>query len=341
MNLKTSTFLACTFALLVLLGCRSANHSDTNISATADSTDGIKNPDLVQSKPSVSQQPAVVPITVQADVKAPEKIAIPIAIKTDAPETAQVQVALKLTNSSSEQLVLPIRFQFDTNVQSITLAAPFSGTNSAPHGLSTNPFKLQWRGNEPFWLMLFVIGIVLAWAIGNLDKVNAVPQRALPAACAIIATIHFYNSSGRADWVLIVILAVGAAPWLSKYIKSISQKGIEFATQGSVPSAPQPQAPLDFNSLSYHEKKILATLWKYQRQVFGDKREPRWTFIVLNESPSNMAFSLGCLGLFGKNLAGTAPSGQVLLSDHGFDFCAANAAQMANWNDTYNNFSAS
>lgn len=354
----------CLVALLLLTSCKSANHTALGNNNTS-SAPGSATNSLNESK--ATSQPTILPLTIQADVKSPKTLAIPIAFQLDTSTTALAQVAVKFTNFSSEEIVIPIRFQLDTNFSQLPTANLISGTNFASKEPTPAPTQVKnnWRVQFSFWAMLLVIAIVLVWSIGNLDKFNDVPRRALPAACAIVATIHFYNSSGRADWILIVVLAVGAAPWLSKYIKSISHKGIEFAEQGSVFLAPQPQAPppgppppgqanapqpqpaggqppvLTFNLLSYHEKKILATLWKYQRQLFGENREPRWTFIVLNESPSNMAFSLGCLGLFGKNLAGTAPNGQIMLSNAGFDFCGLNAAQIAGWSDTYDNFSAS
>jgi hypothetical protein len=410
---KSRILLAPLLILLILTSCRSAPPgTPVNPGATSAPAVATNTPLNIQVKATVSTQSTVLPITIQADVKSPKELSVPITVKSETSSPVPLPVSLRISNASSDQIVVPIRLQFETNVLPLSIAIPPAGTNSDHRDQTqATPAKTRWYECLPFWAMISIIALVLLWFATSLyastrlrqpqntqpastaspastadtsspaDSAKEMPVRALSAACAIIAAIHFYNSSGRADTVLLGLLALGAAPWLGKFIKKIGKDGIEYAEQGLTFAPPQPQtspaptvaqgapttpepdrtvvAPprdeaqqrpptegaqtqpqLTFASLSYHERKVLATLWKYQRRHFGEQRQPRWTFTVRGETPANMAFSTGCLGLFGKGLAEVAPSGQVMLSERAFDFCNANAAQLGQWGDTYDNYSS-
>lgn len=188
----------------------------------------------------------------------------------------------------------------------------------------------------------------------QLDK--EMPARLLSAACAIIAAVHFYNCGGKADFVLLGFVVLCAAPWLGGIFKSISKDGLEYrdgfapappvlpaAALGNVPNlvAPaQQQAPSGFSTMASQEKKVLATLWKYQKMHFQDRRDQRWTFVVAGQNqPEHTEFSLGFLLLAAKGFATVAPSGQIMLTNAGYDFCLNHNAEILAWPRTYDNFS--
>jgi len=183
-----------------------------------------------------------------------------------------------------------------------------------------------------------------------------VPAQLLSATCAVIAAIHFYNCSGKADFVLLAFVALGAAPWMGDVFESISKDGIKYRQQGSTPApavAPAPDAgghttrfaavgrvtPSAFAQLAPQAKKVLATLWKYQQKQFPNWRERRWTFTVRTGSPEYMEFSLGELLLSQKGYIAVAPSGQIMLSDEGCKFCEEHILEISDWPITYDKFS--
>lgn len=227
---------------------------------------------------------------------------------------------------------------------------------------------------------------------------NEMPARLLSVSCAIIATIHFYNSSGKADLVLLGFVALCALPWMGSVFDSISSNSLKWRNQqGEAPAPAEPvqqtkkiadsrtinllrsnlrrfdfKAPLiptprvsplpetirasstaeqpsampmylfaqiPFPMLTNQEKKVLATLWKYQKIHFPRNPEQRWTFTVGSNSPHYTQFSYGFLLLGAKGLATVAPSGQILLSNQGFNYCQAHDAEISRWPETYDNFS--
>jgi hypothetical protein len=231
---------------------------------------------------------------------------------------------------------------------------------------------------------------------------NEMPARLLSAACAIIAAIHFYNSSGKADLVLLGFVALCALPWMGSVFDSISSNSLKWRNQqGEAPApaepiqqtkkiadlrktdflrfdlrrfdtrralmapliptprasplpatphatttAEQPSAmpiylfaPIPFPMLTNQEKKVLATLWKYQKIHFPRNPEQRWTFTVGSNSPHYTQFSYGFLLLGAKGLATVAPSGQILLSNQGFNYCQSHDAEISRWPATYDDFS--
>lgn len=252
-----------------------------------------------------------------------------------------------------------------------------------------------------FWILAVAVGMILFWLVilqvakarDQSDKKMA--ARMLSASCAIIALIHFYNSAGKADWVLLATVALGSAPWLGYVFKSITKHGIEFwpvqgqatapSTSGAeplpiLPPQPPPAATgavrpsplteeeikriaeevakdqiaarlgrtaremqvrevLDENSFRPEEKKVLATLWKYQKRQFPSSRTQRWTFGVGPGAPDYAAFSLGVIELTKQGLVELLANGQVMLSNTGLNFCEKFDAGISKWTDTYDRFS--
>jgi hypothetical protein len=195
------------------------------------------------------------------------------------------------------------------------------------------------------------------------------PSRFLSLTCVVIGIIHFKMSGWKADWILFAFVVLCFAPWLGYVFKSIGKDGVEFRDieQGktSVPEMPRslaapapapalapvahvepppvaaipPQPEPNPNTFLVQEKKVLGTLWKYQKLIFPGSTQNRWTFTASQGSPDYMLFSIGFIHLLKRGLADIAPNGQVMLTNDGFEFCQRHDAQISSWRDTFDRFS--
>jgi hypothetical protein len=100
--------------------------------------------------------------------------------------------------------------------------------------------------------------------------------------------------------------------------------------QGSTPPLePSPQAINEpartyvdhvalFDSLTNDEKKIIRTLWRYQRSSFHDDYSKRWTFKVFANTPEYPAFLMAVSGLLRKAIISVNPENdQCALTNEG------------------------
>jgi succinate dehydrogenase/fumarate reductase cytochrome b subunit len=100
--------------------------------------------------------------------------------------------------------------------------------------------------------------------------------------------------------------------------------------QGSTPPLePSPQAKNEparsdvdrdafFDSLTNDEKKIMRTLWRYQRSSFPDDFSKRWTFKIFTNTPEYPAFLMAVGELLGKGLISVNPENeQCALTNEG------------------------
>src|SRR5690242_798524 len=126
----------------------------------------------------------------------------------------------------------------------------------------------------------------------QLDK--EMPSRVLTVISMVVGGIHFVQSSGHADAVLLGLFVLAAIPWMGTVFESIGKDGAKFRTlqgeessppalssaQHAMPSLNQTRIqPSAFSELTRPEKKVLATLWKYQKIHFPSDRVQRWTFV--------------------------------------------------------------
>ena len=118
------------------------------------------------------------------------------------------------------------------------------------------------------------------------------PQKAVAIintlVCFIFIIIRNIIPTFVFDELTLILLGLGALPWLTLFFKKLKLPGIEAETHDVAqsttskplppPSKPQPTKPDE--DLPPAAKKILATLWKYQKQHFRDDYSKRWTFTV-------------------------------------------------------------
>jgi hypothetical protein len=353
-----------------------------------------------------------IPLDIQANPPT-NPVLVSITVQTKALSNSEVGVVLRATNVNTDVMVVPVKIQFETNnLQIPVLLRPADSTLKSTN--TSFVVDLTSTTKRPHWLWAVVsaISVILCWLVilqlnspvlakalavlnipmkgqGQLDR--EMPSRLLSGACAIVALIHFYNSDGKADWVLLGLLALGALPWMGKVFKSITKEGVVF--QGDVPAPEEPpparltgatppppperpttsqgdEAPATigdvkriagdaigdrfgrtvreiqnrFGTVAIHfstdERKIVATLWKYQKLHFPSDKSRRWTFTVSQEAPDFPRFSRGLTELARKQLVAIAPNGQVMLTNGGLAFCERNNADIStNWTDTYDQFS--
>ena len=183
---------------------------------------------------------------------------------------------------------------------------------------------------------------------------DELPSRLLSVLCVAIGAIHFGRSDWRADWVLFAFVCLCFVPWLGHVFESVGKDGAKYRNTKSGEShdelpANSATSPLtaiiadispSFDAMAYDEKRIIATLWKYQKRHFPNQPESRWTFTVQIGSPDYMGFSYGFLELVKKSFVTVATNGHVMLSERGYQFCEANDTPLSRWTDTYDRFSS-
>ncbi len=128
------------------------------------------------------------------------------------------------------------------------------------------------------------------------------------------------------------ILFLAALPWLARFVKSLKVPGVGEAelqdrTQGETDKPVAPAnltgmaGPVQQSTLPPETRKLLATLWRYQRQSFGDDISKRWTFLILPQSPQYLEFVLGLADAVQRGWVTIAPdTHQVMLTNEGLAF---------------------
>jgi hypothetical protein len=106
-------------------------------------------------------------------------------------------------------------------------------------------------------------------------------------ALLIVIARHIWPAKIILDQATLGLFALAAAPWLTLFFKKFKIPGVEAETQEraqGVAQKPLPPAEVQPNVTvqepSADAKKVLATLWRYQRQSFGSDTTKRWTFTV-------------------------------------------------------------
>jgi len=117
----------------------------------------------------------------------------------------------------------------------------------------------------------------------------------------------------------LAVLALAAAPWLTVFFKTITIPGVgtlesRDRSQGTAEISEPPAAQISHLEvkaaplLTESAKKILATLWRYQRQVFGDDKQKRWTFAVNPSSTDYRDYLKGLSELVNLGLVAVSPT---------------------------------
>lgn len=104
----------------------------------------------------------------------------------------------------------------------------------------------------------------------------------------LFSLILIFIHANRPEWVdriTLWLMIVGISPYLTLFFTKIKIGGIEARSSGrsqsstaKLPSPIEPKPTEPSGELSLEAKKILATLYRYQKQTFKDDNSKRWTF---------------------------------------------------------------
>lgn len=149
------------------------------------------------------------------------------------------------------------------------------------------------------------------------------------------------------DKITLALLAIGLSPWLTKFFKKIKFgdffEGQTYGrSQGKTdkplpPTESQPStvSTPTASALSPEAKRILATLWKYQKLTFKEDISKRWTFKLFSDSLGYAEYISGVAELIRLGLIAVRPENeQCMLTNEGIDF-VEKTQELQNYNDIY------
>jgi len=154
----------------------------------------------------------------------------------------------------------------------------------------------------------------------------------------------------KLNWIHVALLVVALFPWYLHAIRTLKVGGTEVEfdraqdTTDQLPPAPsapstpaQPtSAPAGDPLADPNARRILATLWRYQRQHFANDDTRRWTFTVHPFAPAYPDFVTGLALLLRRGLAVVAPeNNHCMLSNEGLAFCRQHATELEAEQDMY------
>ncbi len=140
----------------------------------------------------------------------------------------------------------------------------------------------------------------------------------------------------------LVLIGIAVLPWLSLFFKKIKLPGgVEAESDRQQGSTQEPQPPVSivtikepeekkiptFSQLNAHTKKIIKTLWKYQKDLFKDDYSKRWTFGLYHVSDEYASYVIGLGELLELGLVSFAKDEktvQCMLTNDGIKFCEDN-----------------
>ena len=158
------------------------------------------------------------------------------------------------------------------------------------------------------------------------------------------------------SWQLIVVLVIACAPFilvlLSRYVKKLKIGDHEYESPEEISitndtlkklnaAAPAVRvAKPAYGDLSRGARKVLRTLWTYQRQQFPADDLKRWGFVVPPGGLDYSQFRIGATELREIGLIVENDNGMVFLNNEGMDYCKENQNAINGGGDIWGNFGA-
>jgi hypothetical protein len=156
------------------------------------------------------------------------------------------------------------------------------------------------------------------------------------------------------SWQLIATLSIACLPFililLARYIKKLKIGNHEYESPETEniskedvikleKKTPTPEVEVStYGELSREAKKVLRTLWIYQRQHFGAEDTRRWGFCVRPPAPDYSQFRIGATQLLQMGLTVESDKGMVFLNDKGMEFCKNNKNGIDGGGDIWTQF---
>lgn len=171
-----------------------------------------------------------------------------------------------------------------------------------------------------------------------MKKINYVIAAAIFLICSCLIVLRWLWPELIIDQTTVLLLAMAILPWLTLFFKKLKIPGIIEGetyerTQGITekPLPPKespvsvPQLKITSSTLSNDAKKILATLWKYQKQHFKEDYSRRWTFRVFPVAYQYSSYLSGLSELIKSGLVVVSPENeQCMLTNEGINFVVNN-----------------
>jgi len=172
-------------------------------------------------------------------------------------------------------------------------------------------------------------------------------------ALLILISRLFYPNIIQLDEISLVLLGVAILPWLTLFFKKIKLPGgVEVESNRQQGSTRKPVPPIEtnelrkldtkglprFSKLNSHTKKILKSLWKYQKDLYKDNYAIRWTFTVFHKAEEYSSYVIGLgelLDLGIVSLVKDEKTAQCMLTNEGIKFCEDNADEIGKYESYY------
>jgi len=160
--------------------------------------------------------------------------------------------------------------------------------------------------------------------------------------CIIFIGIHAIKPEW-VDKITLILISIGIAPWLTRFFTKIKVGNIEARSAGRSQSStnrlpPPVESQLiepSRSTLTAESKKILATLWKYQKQTFKDDYTKRWMFRLFSNAVHYSTYLTAVAELLKTGLVALDPEKDYLmLTNEGISFIDKNE-ELQNYTDIY------
>lgn len=163
-----------------------------------------------------------------------------------------------------------------------------------------------------------------------MNKLHYIIASIISLICLVLMIMHWIWPKIFIDEKVLILLAMAILPWLTPFFKKFKFGPVEGETHERTQGMTnKPQPPKDSsssnqeqkNGLSADAKKILATLWKYQKQTFEDNKIKRWTFRLFPNATMYPNYLAGLSELLKLGLVSIATENeQCMLTNEGIDF---------------------
>lgn len=181
---------------------------------------------------------------------------------------------------------------------------------------------------------------------------------AVPVGFLVIARRAAHHPDSL-TWPVLVLLAIAGLPFilplLAYYVKGIGKDGVMMNNvfDGTVPAPEKKAAGVavadaapavveanirKIGDYSKPARKVIRTLWKFQRDQFKDDFSQRWAFGVHPMSMDYPQFRNGISELRFDGLIQYDGRGMVFLTDKGIAFCRDNDNGLAGGGDVWDKF---
>ena len=163
-----------------------------------------------------------------------------------------------------------------------------------------------------------------------MDKYQKIGAIILSSISLLAIGARIIRPSLKIDEITVFFVSIGVLPWLIMFFKKIKISGFEAESQtgeqGTTNNPPPPlivpePIPQGPEPLTNDAIKVLATLWRYQRQSFDDDISRRWTFLIYPGSQEYIAYLKGVAQLLEHQLISVRQdNNQVLLTNEGIEY---------------------